>query len=147
MVKLEMGGIKLNRSNWCIAAAAIFGLLLVNFPAVGRDAHAEGFRDGFERGVVDAPYVAAIFFGLVGGPFYLLYTLLTEPTVPPEVLVAIQDRPREYQRGYLEGYKRAKQMVRVIGGLIGTAAWWFVGHLAAEPAEPYDYYYYDYYYY
>ena len=123
----------MSKSNRCItlAAAAIFGVLLVNFPAAGQDAHLEGFRDGLARGAVDAPYVAAFLFGLLGGPFYLLYTLFTEPTIPPEVLVAIQDRPREYQMGYLEGYKHARQTVRVIGGLIGTGVWFVAGPLAA----------------
>ena len=66
----------MSKSNWHIAAAVIFGLLLVNFPTVGQGTRAEEFWDGlYDYYYYDhyCPYLYYPFYGYYYYDYYYPY--------------------------------------------------------------------------
>ena len=105
-----------------VVVLLLVAVLTASFGLIGcgqEDTYRQGLIDGRRDGAADAPYFTAGAWGFLFGPFYLIYVAITEPSVPPEVLISIQGKPESYQLGYLEGYKQAKQQGRYIGGAVG----------------------------
>jgi len=95
-------------------------------PQISAD-YAQGYQDGLAAGQRDAPYLSSAFWGFLFGPLHMIYVAITEPRVPPEVLVLLEGKSPEYKAGFLKGYKTAKQTARYIGGAIGMAVFLGLG--------------------
>jgi hypothetical protein len=82
------------------------------------DDYLAGLRDGERDGRAGTSYLN-ILWGAIFGPFGAIYVYLSDVEVPAERLLAIQDKSKEYQEGYIEGFKKGAKDQRIKYHLIG----------------------------
>lgn len=103
------------------AAIAVTGVAQ-NGDRAALDDYLAGLRDGERDGRAGTSYLN-ILWGVVFGPFGAIYVYLSDVEVPAERLLAIQDKSKEYQEGYIEGFKRGAKDQRIKYHLIGWGVW------------------------
>ncbi|MBW1954082.1 MAG: hypothetical protein JRI66_13585 [Deltaproteobacteria bacterium] len=109
---------------WTVVLAIAVG---AGFPACAQNmselTYGQGVQDGIYAAAIDSvePGVTNMFWGVLLGPFYLGYVVMTEPTIPPAILATLENKPEEYKRGFIAGYRRVMQHARLVGALSGGA--------------------------
>jgi len=106
-----------------LALAAI----VLTAPLVGLGAgYADGYASGQEAGAEDCSETDHFLRGVVGGVFYVGYSVVDPPNSPPRWrLSAIGENLSDYEEGYIAGYEKAWQSCRLRNAVVGAASWLF----------------------
>lgn len=105
-------------------AAACLLLLGVSATAqvVTSQEYVEGLADGRIAGAKHPSFFLAG-WGVVFGGFAVLNAWMAEVKVPEELLLQIQDRPEQYQLGFVAGFKEAAKNQKILYGVAGWSTW------------------------
>jgi hypothetical protein len=121
------------RLRICTAAltvAALSVLMLFSWTAAAADGFQEGYELGKQEGKADTPFISTV-WGLLGNVFAFSLAAFSTPPDPSAVrMQQLEGKSSDYKTGYLEGYSRSRQVMRLsyIGG--GMAVFAIFGAIA-----------------